>query len=162
MRFSKLNYRRHLLARVEPLHMSSIYFNMYLYNFGSFLRVGETKVCRAKYPDQESTSAMRHHRTPLLVPRISLLKEQCRSTSCCMSCKRNGEVFCVLQGWRGEETGYSAEGVDVHVKGRVDELLTPKRDSLRWCLPKIPPGVSGFEVCTVGVVGKLRELRLRN
>lgn len=73
------------------------------------------------------------------LPREPLWKEQHRPTNYCRRCERSGEHFCILQSWDGSK--YSACGTDDgEVNKRVNELLAPKRENWKWCMPKIPPG----------------------
>lgn len=73
------------------------------------------------------------------LPRELVWKEGYRSTIFCKRCEKSGERFCIA---RDTDDGkYFADGADeVQVKKRVEELFEPKRESWKWCLPKIPPG----------------------
>lgn len=73
------------------------------------------------------------------IPIEPLWKGQDRSTTFCRRCEKSGERFCILQHENHRE--YWADGVsECEVKERVEELLAPKRERWKWCLPKIPPG----------------------
>jgi hypothetical protein len=67
-----------------------------------------------------------------------------RSKTCCLRCARIGEKFCVLQvtsSRNGNTKEYRAEGVNrLEANDRAEELLEPRKQAYRWCLPKIPPG----------------------
>lgn len=73
------------------------------------------------------------------LPRQALLREEFRSKTFCRRCEMRGEHLCIL---RNADSGqYCADGADeCEVKKRAEELLVPKRERWKWCMPKIPPG----------------------
>lgn len=73
------------------------------------------------------------------IPREPLRQGQDRSVNFCLRCQERGERFCILQDRNSQE--YWADGAsEREVEERVDELLTPRKECWKFCLPKIPPG----------------------
>lgn len=73
------------------------------------------------------------------LPREPIWKEQVRPTNFCRRCEKDGERFCILQ--EDDTSEYFSNGAqEYEVNERVDQLLAPKREAWKWCLPKIPPG----------------------